>query len=155
MPSLAAMHGPFEAAPSPSGVRPVMLDAIAVLLVCQLIGEGAARGLGLPIPGPVLGLVLLFAALFLFDRLGEPEVEGRFAPNRIGRVTDGILGALGLLFVPAGVGVIQSLDVFATQGIALAAALIGSTVLTLLATVGTYLLVLRLMHRRGEREPRP
>jgi hypothetical protein len=40
-----------------------MLRALAVLLVCQLVGEVITRGLMLPLPGPVLGLLLLVALL--------------------------------------------------------------------------------------------
>ena len=42
-----------------------MLRTLGLLLGCQLAGEFIARGLGLPIPGPVLGLVILLAALAL------------------------------------------------------------------------------------------
>jgi holin-like protein len=33
-----------------------MIRALAVLLVCQLVGETLARVLGMPIPRPVVGL---------------------------------------------------------------------------------------------------
>lgn len=77
-----------------------MLTAVGILLACQLCGEVIARALALPLPGPVLGLALL-ATLFvlrpaLFDQVSET--------TRI------ILSHLSLLFVPAGVGVVASLD---------------------------------------------
>ena len=50
-----------------------------------------------------------------------------------------------LLFVPAGVGVVQYLGLLRDQGLALAAALVVSTVLTLVVTVGVFLLVKRLV----------
>ena len=40
-----------------------MVGALTGLLLCQLAGEVLARSLGLPVPGPVVGMVLLFAAL--------------------------------------------------------------------------------------------
>ena len=42
-----------------------MIEAILILLGCQLAGEAASRAFGLPVPGPVLGMALLFAALQL------------------------------------------------------------------------------------------
>ena len=55
-----------------------------------------------------------------------------------------------LLFVPAGVGVVQYMGLLREQGLALAVALVVSTVATLLATVGVFLLVKRLTGARGE-----
>jgi holin-like protein len=54
------------------------------------------------------------------------------------------------LFVPAGVGVIQYLGLLRDQGLALAAALIVSTVATLIATVGVFLVVKRLAQAREQ-----
>ena len=55
-----------------------------------------------------------------------------------------------LLFVPAGVGVVQYMGLLREQGLALAVALVVSTVATLLATVGVFLLVKRLTGAKGE-----
>jgi putative effector of murein hydrolase LrgA (UPF0299 family) len=62
----------------------------------------------------------------------------------------GLLAALPLLFVPAGVGVVQYMGLLREQGLALAVALVVSTVATLLATVGVFLLVKRLTGAKGE-----
>jgi putative effector of murein hydrolase LrgA (UPF0299 family) len=40
-----------------------MIAGLAALLVCQLTGEAVARLFGLPVPGPVIGMALLFAIL--------------------------------------------------------------------------------------------
>lgn len=101
-----------------------MLPAITVLLVCQLIGEVIARTLGLPLPGPVIGMALL---------LGVLAVRGR-EPEALGRTCDELLRHLSLLFVPAGVGVLVYLGLIADQWFAIAAALLGSTVLGLIVT---------------------
>ena len=102
---------------------PIILTAVAILLTCQLCGEAIARALDLPLPGPVLGLALL-ATLFvlrpaLFDQVSE--------------TTRTILSHLSLLFVPAGVGVVASLDLLSANGPAIAAVLLASTVLVYLA----------------------
>ena len=54
------------------------------------------------------------------------------------------------LFVPAGVGVVQYMGLLREQGLALAVALVVSTVATLLATVGVFLLVKRLTGAKGD-----
>jgi putative effector of murein hydrolase LrgA (UPF0299 family) len=62
----------------------------------------------------------------------------------------GLLAALPLLFVPTGVGVGQYLELLRGQGVAPAAALVVSTLATLMATVGVFLLVKRLDRTKGE-----
>jgi len=123
-----------------------MLKPVAVLLLCQLAGESVARGLHLPVPGPVFGFLLLFLILILRDRLPVPRrpswLDGE--PDRpLGRVADALLAVLGLLFVPAGVGVVDRLDLLAAHGIGLAATLVVSALATLLVSVGVFLLAAR------------
>jgi putative effector of murein hydrolase LrgA (UPF0299 family) len=114
-----------------------------ILLAFQLVGEVAARGLALPAPGPVIGLALLVIALSLYQRW-RPLDEDALAASDLGHAARGLLAALPLLFVPAGVGVVQYMGLLREQGLALAVALVVSTVATLLATVGVFLLVKRL-----------
>lgn len=109
-----------------------MLEALTLLLLCQLVGEAISRAAALPVPGPVIGLVLL-AALLLW----------RGVPAALHDTAHGILKALGLLFVPAGVGVMQHLGLLADQWLALGAALLVSTLATLLVTVGVFRLASR------------
>ncbi len=113
-----------------------MLRGLFVLLFCQLCGEVLARGLHLPAPGPVIGLGLFALGLGLWSRRGG-DVEASDA----GKAANGLLGARPLFFVPAGVGVVQYFDLLAANGVALATALIASTVLTLLATVAVFVWV--------------
>ena len=77
-----------------------MLAAIAALLVCQLIGEAAVRAVDLPFPGPVVGMILLSVLMLTRAPL----------PVALGHTADGLLQHLSLLFVPAGVGVVQHLE---------------------------------------------
>jgi putative effector of murein hydrolase LrgA (UPF0299 family) len=114
-----------------------MLPTLGLLLSCQLAGEVAARGLGLPVPGPVLGLALLLLLLVM-----RPSLAGTMRPT-----AGVILANLSLMFVPAGVGVIGNLDVLADDWVALLAILVVSTLLSMLAAVGTFLLVRRLTER--------
>jgi putative effector of murein hydrolase LrgA (UPF0299 family) len=129
-----------------------MIRGLFVLLFCQLVGEVVARGLALPVPGPVLGLALLTAGLAAWSRW-RPLSDDALAASDVGRVAAGLLGSLSLLFVPAGVGVVQYAGLFGQYGLALALALVVSTFATLLATVGAFLLVKRLLgleHSEGE-----
>jgi holin-like protein len=127
----------------------VMIRGFFILLAFQLVGEVAARGLALPAPGPVIGLALLVIALGLYQRW-RPLDEEALAASDVGQAARGLLAALPLLFVPAGVGVVQYMGLLREQGLALAVALVASTLATLLATVGVFLLVKRLTGAKGE-----
>jgi len=101
-----------------------MIKALTILVVCQLIGEVIAQASGLPLPGPVIGLMLLLAALTV---TGGPDRE-------LEATSRGLLQHLILLFVPAGVGIIAQLDVLKRDWLPIVAALFVSTTLTLLVT---------------------
>ena len=92
------------------------LRGLALLLLLQAAGESLAHFARWPLPGPVLGLMLLLPLL-------------AFAPVRVpvAAAAEGLLAHLSLLFVPVGVGVITHLDAIAAHGIALAAVLLLST----------------------------
>jgi putative effector of murein hydrolase LrgA (UPF0299 family) len=126
-----------------------MIRGFLILLALQLVGEVAARGLALPAPCPVIGLALMVGALSLYRRR-RPFDEEALAASELGRAASGLLAALPLLFVPAGVGVVQYRGLLRDQGVALAAALVVSTVVTLVATVGVFLLVKRFAGTREE-----
>ena len=119
-----------------------MLRGFAVLLLSQLVGEASARALALPVPGPVIGLALLAAILLAFGRAGHDRLG-------VGPVADHLLASLGLLFVPAGVGVVRLLPTLGEHAAAIAAVVVLSTTLTMLVTVGVFLLVKRLQARGG------
>ena len=110
-----------------------VIRSLAILLSCQLAGEIAARVLALPVPGPVLGIALLLLGFHLLARRGALTPETVDATD-LGRTAAGLLQSLGLLFVPAGVGVVEHLGLFTRHGLALLAALVGSTLATLVVT---------------------
>ena len=99
------------------------LRGLALLLLCQSAGEVAARGAQLPLPGPVLGMLLMLA-LLAWPAVRQP----------VGAAADVLLTHLSLLFVPVGVGVITHLDRLAAHGGALVAVLLLSTWVGLAAT---------------------
>ncbi len=118
-----------------------MIVSLTVILFCQLLGEVVVRGLGWPLPGPVLGMVFLLVFLTLRDRIRKKVPEFGRALDSTGK---GLLAHLSLLFIPAGVGVVQRLDVVAQYGIGLAVALAVSTLVTLVVTVLTFVVASRL-----------
>ena len=71
-----------------------MLSALTQLLIFQLIGEVFARWFSLPVPGPVIGMLMLFAVLVL-----RGSVD-----NELASTSRNLLQHLSLLFVPAGTG---------------------------------------------------
>jgi len=123
-----------------------MIASLSLILLCQLAGEVIVRGFGLPMPGPALGLALLLLLLLARDRL-RVLARGPLQQDGVESASRGLLANLSLLFVPAGVGVVQKLDLVAAHGIAVAAVLVVSVVVTLLVTVATFLAASRLMAR--------
>jgi putative effector of murein hydrolase LrgA (UPF0299 family) len=125
-----------------------MIASLSLILLCQLAGEVIVRGLALPMPGPVLGLLFLLLLLLARDRL-KVLARGPLQGDGVENASRGLLANLSLLFVPAGVGVVQKLDLIAQHGVAIAAVLAISVVVTLLVTVATFLVASRLLARRG------
>lgn len=101
-----------------------MLGALTALLVYQLAGEVIVQLIGLPVPGPVVGMLLLFVTLVARDRVAE----------RLRATSQELLSHLSLLFVPAGVGVMLHFQRLGAEWLALAVALAASTVLTIALT---------------------
>ncbi|MCK9282832.1 MAG: CidA/LrgA family protein [Rhodocyclaceae bacterium] len=114
-----------------------MLFAFTQLLLFQLAGEMIAHGLGLTVPGPVLGMALLF--IFLVLR-GGPGHE-------LQTTCQNLLQHLSLLFVPAGTGVMLHLHLLADQSVPIAASLAISTFVALAVTA---LLMKWIAGRRSE-----
>lgn len=110
------------------------LRGLACLLVLQSAGELLTRGLHLPLPGPVLGMVLLLALL---------RVEAVRAP--VAACADFLLSHLSLLFVPVGVGVMTHLALIVEHGVGMLVVIVLSTWAGLAATA----LALRLLTPRG------
>nr|WP_295782726.1 CidA/LrgA family protein [Rhodoferax sp.] len=81
------------------------LRGLAWLLVLQTAGELLARAFSLPFPGPVVGMVLLLAAL-RWPVVREP----------VAACADHLLQHLSLLFVPVGVGVMTHLALVSQYG---------------------------------------
>jgi holin-like protein len=118
------------------------LRGLAWLLVLQSLGELTARGLGLPLPGPVIGMLLLLLAL-RWARVREP----------VSVCADFLLSHLSLLFVPVGVGVMTHLSLVSQYGLRMGVVVVVST----LAGLGVTVISLHLLRDRTgsppEKEP--
>jgi holin-like protein len=86
----------------------VALRGLAWLLLFQAAGEALTHLLGLPFPGPVVGLALMLAGLY-WPMVREP----------VSATAELLLAHLSLLFVPVGVGVITHLQLLSEHGLAL------------------------------------
>ena len=92
------------------------LRGLAWLLGLQSVGELLARGLSLPFPGPVIGMLLMVLAL-RFAMVREP----------VAVCANFLLSHLSLLFVPVGVGVMTHLGLFNQFGVRMLVAVVVST----------------------------
>ena len=112
------------------------LRGLAWLLAFQSAGELLSRGLNLPFPGPVIGMILLLAAL-----------RWRVVRDSVSVCADFLLSHLSLLFVPVGVGVMTHLSLVSQYGIRILAVLVLSTLAGLAVTV----MGLHLLQRRADK----
>jgi len=115
-----------------------MIAALTWLLLYQLTGEFLARILSLPVPGPVIGMALLFGTLVIRGHMGRP------LPQSMQQTANALLQHLSLLFVPAGVGVMVYLQLIADEWLPITTALIVSTIGGMAVTA----LILRTLLRR-------
>ena len=114
--------------------------SIAVLLTFQLIGEALVQVAGLPLPGPLAGMLLLFAALVL--RGGVPE--------SLGHTSNTLLQNMMLLFIPAIAGVMLHFDRVAAEWQPFLVACVVGAAVTLVVTALTFLWLLK---RQGRAAP--
>lgn len=121
-----------------------MLHALTLFLICQLFGEFLVRVTFIQLPGPLIGMILLLLVLFVWSKRkstsATPQTKAMNG-SAVDRAADAILGNLSLLFVPAAVGIIQHLPLIADHTISLTLTILGSTLLTLLVSVGIFRLL--------------
>jgi holin-like protein len=110
------------------------LRGLAWLLALQSLGELLSRGLSLPFPGPVIGMLLLLIALQL-PMVREP----------VAACANFLLSHLSLLFVPVGVGVMTHLGLVGQYGVRMLVVVVLSTWLGLVVTA----LVLHLLRDKS------
>lgn len=116
-----------------------MIYAIATLFVFQLMGEIAVQWLGLPLPGPLAGMLLLFAALLLYGHV----------PEALGRTSGTLLQHMMLLFIPAVTGVMMHFGRVASEWRPFLVACVGGVAVTLVVTAFTLRWMLKLQEKEA------
>ena len=101
-----------------------MIGSITLIFACQLVGEFLVATLALPVPGPVVGMLVLLVGLIVHGAI----------PRDVEHVGDFLLGNFSLLFVPAGVGVMLHAGLLQDEWLPVAIALVASTLLTMAVT---------------------
>jgi putative effector of murein hydrolase LrgA (UPF0299 family) len=110
-----------------------MLNYLTLIFCFQLAGELTNKLLALSVPGPVIGMVLLFCVLLWRGAI----------PTDLARAADGLLGHFSLLFVPSGVGVMLHFSLLGEDWLAIGVALVISTLLTIAVTAWLMTLLAR------------
>ncbi len=121
-----------------------MLAYVILLFACQLVGEIAAKLSGLPVPGSVIGMILLFLGLLIVRRR---------VPAGLDAASTGLLRYLLLLFVPAGVGLYDRWHLLTAAIIPIAAAILVGTILTIGITGVIMQFITRHVSRRDAVHP--
>ena len=116
------------------------LQGISLLLIYQLAGELSVSLFDIPVPGPVIGMVMLFFTLV---------VRGS-STKSLDSSSSALLSHLSLLFVPAGVGIMVHFDRIVNEWQAISTALILSTIITMAATALIMLGLNRLLSKKEQ-----
>jgi holin-like protein len=124
-----------------------MIESLVALLFCQLVGEALVHALSLPLPGPVLGMMLLFLALLWRGRKVPGQAQ---VPEALADTSDALLRNLSLLFVPAAVGIVQHVATLRENGLAIAVAIVISTALAMAVTALVFEHLGRLLRRADD-----
>lgn len=114
--------------------------AFAVLAACDLAGKFIAHELKLPVPGTVIGILILLAGLVALRRV----------PGDLKRMADFLLAHLNLFYIPAGVGVMAYVALIADDLWPIVVALFASTFLAMLAAAFAFRWTAKLTGSDGE-----
>ena len=119
-----------------------VLYAFLALLVLQWVGEVLVQALGLPLPGALVGALLLLVGLLLLGRL----------PKALEQTSGALLQNLMLLFIPIVAGVMLHFERIASEWLPFLASGIGGAVLTLLVTAAVFRWLLQRSGQKTEVE---
>lgn len=118
------------------------LNGITILLIYQLVGEVSVLYLELPVPGPVMGMVLLFVTLLI----------RRKTPESLDTAASTLLSHLSLLFIPAGVGMMVHFERIGNEWLPITVAILLSAVITIAATALIMLGCNRLLEKMSKKD---
>lgn len=101
-----------------------MLKALFYIFLFLIIGELVVYGLAIPVPGNIIGMLLIFFSLKTrIIKLSDVKPA-----------SDKIIKYLVLFFIPFGVGLMQYFDLIGEHWLPITIATVVSTVLTLIFT---------------------
>ncbi len=100
---------------------PMLALAFVLLVACNEAGNWLSNVLVLPVPGTVIGILILLAGLLATGRVPEP----------LRRVATFLLSHLNLFYVPAGVGLMGYIALLRRDLLPIAVALVVSTLLAM------------------------
>ncbi|WP_150912468.1 CidA/LrgA family protein [Marinobacter halotolerans] len=115
-----------------------LLRGFLVLVLFYLLGEACRLVFALPVSGGVLGMIAMTVTLMTLGGVS----------NELASASQGLISVLVLLIMPGVVGVFFKADQFAGQWLAVGAALLVGTFLSVITT----LLLMSFLVRRGQRE---
>lgn len=108
-----------------------MLYAMLTFVGLDLLGDVIVDSTAIPVPGMVVGLLLLFGVLCVRGRMrGRDDA----VPDVLNRTAKALHDNLGLLFVPAGAGILANKGGLAADGAGLLVAVLVSTLATIAIT---------------------
>lgn len=114
------------------------LTQFGMILVILLIGQGIQIYFNLPIPSTVIGMIILLL-LLIFKLLKLSMVE---------KASEALLNNLSLLFVPAGVAIMNELELFRGKLFQLTLTILISTIVVMLVTGYTVQILINLKESR-------
>ena len=95
-----------------------MLYGLIVFIAFLLAGDFLAALLDWPVPGSVMGMLLLFSVLVIRGGISAPLKQS----------SQGLLPYLPLFIVPASVGIVNYMDVVREEGVLIVTAMVVSLV---------------------------
>jgi holin-like protein len=104
-----------------------VVKAFCLFACLQMVGELISTALRLPVPGALIGMVILLVWLSVWADLPEALASG----------ADTLHQHLGLFFVPAGVSLAENIELIRAKGVVLLLIILVSTWLSI-AVVGLF-----------------
>lgn len=99
-----------------------LINGVLILLVCQCAGEAIKSYFGLSLPGPAIGMFILFIGLVLYQDV----------PEAVAKSSRSLIPLLGLMFLPAAAGLFFLGSQYSDQWLAIIAAVVVGSLLSLI-----------------------
>ncbi|MGL4453344.1 MAG: CidA/LrgA family protein [Sarcina sp.] len=119
-----------------------LLREMLLVLAIYFVGEFLSKGLHLPLPGNILGMIILL--ILLCTKIVKVE--------QVDNVSTFLLDHLAFLFIPAGVGVLNAMNVLDGHIIQLLIIVVTSTMVIMAATGTIVQTVMKLMNKKKNKQ---